>query len=574
MKKILSFFSVLLISTATLGQISFSDVATANGVDVSYGDSFLGGGVSFTDFDGDGWDDITYSSDETQQVYFFKNNGGTFSQVSFTGINQSYKTKQVVWVDFDNDGDKDLFVTSISDPNILYLNEGSMSFKDITSTSGLFTENLATYGASFSDIDNDGDLDVFISNRGDTADHRNYLYRNDNGIFIDISSSAGIVSVGELSFCAAFFDYDNDGDQDIYVANDKFDKMNRLYKNNGDNTFDDVSVASGTGVSIDAMSTTIEDYNNDGWLDIYVTNTASGNYLFKNNGDGTFTDQATTSGTSFNSFAWGAVFFDADNDSNLDLYVSGSLDGSVPSLISSAFYQSNGDGTFTIPTNIGFNSENRRSFSNAIGDYNNDGLADIIVMNDTDDNYLWKNETSNANNWIKIKLEGVTSNKDGIGNKIEIFADGKSQYRYTLCGEGYLGQNSSYEFVGVGTAATIDYIKVTWNTTGLVETINNVQSNQSIIIQEGNGVLSSHQEETPRFNVYPNPSVDGFFNINFSTTETYQITVYDVSGRILFTKETENITAGFSLDKYAKGIYFAKVTSEGRSTNLVKLLNN
>ncbi|MBL4604849.1 MAG: VCBS repeat-containing protein [Flavobacteriaceae bacterium] len=574
MKKMLSFFSVLFVTTTLLGQVSFSDVATTSGVAVSYGSSVLGGGVSFADFDGDGWDDITYSSDENSRVYFFKNNNGTFSEVTFTGINHFYKTKQVIWVDYDNDGDKDFFATSSNDVNKFYRNDGNMSFTDISATCGLFTANLFTYGASFGDIDNDGDLDVFISNRGEGASQRNFLYLNDNGTSIDITNSAGIHPVGELSFCAAFFDYDNDGDQDIYVANDKADKMNRFYKNNGDNTFEDVSIATGTGISIDAMSTTIEDYNNDGWLDIYVTNTTAGNYLFKNNGDGTFTNEATASGTEFNSIAWGATFLDADNDSNLDLYVSGMLDGSDPNFISSAFYHSNGDNTFTIPTSIGFMNESRQSYANAIGDYNNDGKPDIIVMNDTEANYLWKNETSNTNNWIKIKLEGTTSNKDGIGNKIEVFANGKSQYRYTLCGEGYLGQNSSYEFVGVSTATNIDYIKVTWNTTGQVETITNIQPNQSIIIQEGNGVLSIDNEGLSTFNIYPNPSVNGVFNIHFSANETHQLSIFDVSGRLLFTRTIINLTDSFSLDTYAKGVYFAKITSEEKSSTVVKLLNN
>jgi len=264
---ILAVFAIQL----TNAQISFSDNAISLGVDITYGTSFYGGGVSFVDFDGDGWDDLSFTSDETKDLYFFKNNNGSFSQVTFTGVSHMGRTKQIQWIDYDNDGDKDLFVTAMIGSNKFFRNDGGMSFTDISSSIGLFQDDKDTYGASFGDIDNDGDLDVFISNRDETTmTQHNYLYRNDSGTFTDITSSAGIILTNELSFCASFFDYNNDGFQDIYVSNDKSTTTNRLYENDGDGTFTDVSVASGAGIMIDAMTTTIGDYNNDGWFDIYV----------------------------------------------------------------------------------------------------------------------------------------------------------------------------------------------------------------------------------------------------------------------------------------------------------------
>ena len=228
-------------------------------------------------------------------------------------------------------------------------------------------------------IDNDGDLDLFISNRDDTNyTEINQLYRNDDGTFVDITATAGISNVPSLSFCSAFFDYDNDGDQDIYVANDKSD-MNILYQNNGSGSFVDVSIVSGAGIIIDAMSTTIGDYNGDGWFDIYVTNTTAGNQLLKNNGNGTFTNVALESGTEFLSVAWGSVFLDADNDADLDLYVSSVIDENSI-LLPSAFYENQGDETYQIPSGIGFANDTRESYSNAIGDFNNDGLPDLICF--------------------------------------------------------------------------------------------------------------------------------------------------------------------------------------------------
>jgi hypothetical protein len=583
----ISFIFFLFFSNILCSQIAFEDVASYIGVDYSYGDSEYGGGVSFADFNNDGWDDITYASEDGAQVYFFKNNNGVYNLVTLNGISNTYKTKQVIWIDYDNDGDKDLFVTAIEGINQFYRNDGDMSFTNISSTIGFFQTDLFTYGASFGDIDNDGDLDVFISNRTNTEENqRNYLYRNDEGIYIDITQSSGIPIQDEdgnensqLSFCTIFFDYNKDGFQDIYLANDKIDNINRLYKNLGNGTFEDVSVASGSGIAVNAMTTTLGDYNNDGWFDIYITNTQSsqagnGNVLLMNNADGTFTNVAEETGTTFNSFAWGAVFLDADNDTLLDLYVSGGFDGSIGSFLSAAFYHQQNDGTFVIPQNIGFENDTRKSYSNAIGDINNDGKPDIIVCNDIENNFLWENKTVNENNWLKVKLEGVISNRDGIGNTIEISIDGESQYRYTLAGEGYLSQNSFYEFFGTGTATEIDYIKVTWTATGTTETINNVDVNQAIIIKEGSGILSNTDIQTDNFfSMYPNPSNNGIFKLSISDNETVSLQIFDLSGRLVTKKDDLRNNDEIDVSHYHKGIYVAKISS-GSNISSIKLLVN
>jgi len=581
------FILFLIFSNLSNAQLAFEDVATQVGVNYSYGDSEYGGGVSFADFNNDGWDDITYATEDGAQIYFFENNNGVFNLVTLNGISNTYKTKQVIWIDYDNDGDKDLFVTAIEGINEFYRNDGGMNFTNISSTIGFFQTDLFTYGTSFGDIDNDGDLDAFISNRTSTEQNqRNYLYRNDEGTFVDITQSSGIPIEDEegnensqLSFCTMFFDYNKDGFQDIYLANDKTDNINRLYKNLGNGTFEDVSVASGSGIAVNAMTTTLGDYNNDGWFDIYITNTQSsqagnGNVLLKNNGDGTFTDVAEQTGTTFNSFAWGAVFLDADNDTLLDLYVSGGFDGSIGSFLSAAFYHQQNDGTFVIPQNIGFENDTRKSFSNAIGDINNDGKPDIIVCNDTENNFLWENKTTNTNNWLKVKLEGVTTNRDGIGNTIEIFINGRSQYRYTLAGEGYISQNSYYEFFGIGNATEVDYVKVTWTGTNIEDVINDVNANQSITIKEGIGVLNSNDIQTNMlFSLYPNPSNDGVFKLSVNNNKSNTLKVYDLAGRLILKIKNLKDKDEFSLNHCKKGIYLAKVSSDRKSSTIKLVLN-
>ena len=581
------FILFLIFSNLSNAQLAFEDVATQVGVNYSYGDSEYGGGVSFADVNNDGWDDITYATEDGAQLYFFENNNGVFNLVTLNGISNTYKTKQVIWMDYDNDGDKDLFVTAIEGVNEFYRNDGGMNFTNISSTIGFFQTDLFTYGTSFGDIDNDGDLDAFISNRTSTEQNqRNYLYRNDEGTFVDITQSSGIPIEDEegnensqLSFCTMFFDYNKDGFQDIYLANDKTDNINRLYKNLGNGTFEDVSVASGSGIAVNAMTTTLGDYNNDGWFDIYITNTQSsqagnGNVLLKNNGDGTFTNVAEETGTTFNSLAWGAVFLDADNDTLLDLYVSGGFDGSIGSFLSAAFYHQQNDGIFVIPQNIGFENDTRKSFSNAIGDINNDGKPDIIVCNDTENNFLWENKTTNTNNWLKVKLEGVTTNRDGIGNTIEIFINGRSQYRYTLAGEGYISQNSYHEFFGLGEATEVDYVKVTWTGTNTEDIIYDVNANQSITIKEGIGVLTSNDIQTNSlFSLYPNPSYDGVFKLSVNNNKSNTLKVYDLAGRLILKIKNLKDKDQFSLNHCKKGIYLAKVSSDHKSSTIKLVLN-
>ena len=567
------FFAFLFFVNITSAQISFEDVADDIGTAYSYGSSTWGGGVSFADFDNDGWDDLTFATEEGTEIYFLKNNDGNFSSITLNGISNTFKTKQVIWIDYDNDGDQDFFVTGFEGVNKFYKNDGDMNFTDVSSSIGFFETDLFTYGVSFADMDNDGDLDAFISNRdGEADDQRNYLYRNDEGTFIDITDSAGLSMSSHLSFCSIIFDYNKDGFQDIYISNDKPDNLNILYKNNGDGTFDDVSEYSGAGIGINAMTTTIGDYNNDGWFDIYITNTPEGNELLRNNGDGTFTNVAEATATTFNSVGWGAVFLDADLDGLLDLYVSSDFDGSVGSFLSSAFYHQQNNETFIIPENIGFQEDTRKSYTNAIGDIDNDGKPDIIVGNDIEPNFLWSNKTVNENNWLKVKLEGVISNRDGIGNTIEINIGGQSQYRYTLAGEGYLSQNSFYEFFGLANATEVDYVKVTWTATGESEIINNIAANQAIIIKEGSGVLSSvNNLKDTTFSIYPNPSANGIFKISVANQEIVSLQVFDISGRLITKKINLKNNDQINLSQYQKGVYIGRFSSETKN-EVLKLI--
>ncbi|MCK8481121.1 FG-GAP-like repeat-containing protein [Psychroserpens algicola] len=562
MKQQCQYCILLIICAANFlnAQTLFENQATNLGLNTSTGDTFLGNGLSFFDFDNDGWDDITLTSSENNPLRFFKNNNGSFVEQDFGLSSIDYQTKSVTWVDFDNDGDNDLFVTSDAQGNKMFENLGNMVFQDISVNTGMITTNMFTYGASWGDINNDGFLDVFLSNR--TSDITNKLYKNNgDGTFTDITSQSGIDQNPVFSFCSAFVDINNDGYQDLYVSNDKLSYENKLYRNNGDGTFTDISASSGTNISVDAMSVTVGDYNRDGYFDIYVTNNPTGNYLFRNNGDETFQDVAMATGTSFNSIGWGASFFEADNDMDVDLYVSGQLDGSSSGLLSAAFYENNNNTNYVLNNNC-FPNDNGASYSNAIGDIDNDGLLDIVVSNNANENvFLWRNVSSNSNNWIKLKLIGVQSNANAIGARIEISTDGYKQYAYTICGEGYLAQMTDRTHFGLGNHSIIDYIKIYWPN-GLEETYTDVQVNQTLILTEGDTLsVNTYEENNITFN---NPVAQ---NLYIETTKFIQdISLYTIQGQLLSKVTTQNKFQTIDMANFKSGIYLLNITFENQSS--------
>lgn len=479
------FIFILLFSSFQhcFGQVDFEDVASDFGIEYAYGGSAIGGGVSFCDFNNDGWDDISISTNQGDSLLFYINNGCSFVKLPSL-VDNTDQVKQITWVDIDNDGDKDLFLTTLMQGLRLYENTGSLQFNNITVAAGIDTVRLLSHGANWADYDKDGDLDVYISTWIAMDTISNILYRNNgNKTFTDVTKSAGLFDTNSQSYAGVFFDFNKDGWPDIYSTTDKVTNPNRLYKNNGNGTFTDVSISSNTFYFIEGMCGTVDDYDNDGWLDIFVTNTYNGNLLLYNNGNSTFTDSAAGSGVAMNSWAWGAGFLDGDNDGDLDLYVSSQENGDL--YISSVYYE-NSNGQFTTPSVAGMSGDTARSYGNAIGDFNNDGLPDIIVANRDEAPNLWNNN-STSGNYVKIILEGTISNRDGIGSFIYLYSNGAQQLRYTLCGESFLGQFSQYEIIGVGNATVIDSIVVEW-LSGVKSVLKQIPVNQTIKIVEGSKI--------------------------------------------------------------------------------------
>ncbi|MBT8196415.1 MAG: CRTAC1 family protein, partial [Bacteroidia bacterium] len=459
---------------------TYLNVAPQNNIVEAYGPAMIAGGVSFCDINNDGWDDLTYSSCIGDSVHFYINNGGVFQKIPSL-VSNTKEVTQILWADYDNDGDKDLFLAANYSSNKLYQNSGGLALVDVTVSAGISTTPTSTFTANWLDFNKDGHLDLFVTNYLVGPNDINELYKNNgNGTFTNIAISAGVTDSLKEPLASACLDFNNDTWPDIYTAQDKY-TVNSLYQNNQNNTFTNVGIASGANLAINAMSAAVGDYDNNGCLDIYVTNTQQGNKFLHNNGNSTFSELALFNGTTFNGIGWGAQFLDYDLDMLPDLYVSGSL---IPSQggISSAFYKNLGNGSFSQISGTGFLGDTVRSYGNAIGDVNNDGFPDIAVCNLVQPHHVWQNNFGSGN-WLKIKLEGVISNRDGIGSWIKIYAQGVQQVRYTMCGQGFLSQNSFTEFFGLSSAPQADSIIITWPS-GAVDKFFNVHANQLLSVTE------------------------------------------------------------------------------------------
>jgi len=334
------------------------------GADIWFG----GGGVSFTDFNQDGLDDLTFGTEAGQNIRFFENKGDHFEEIMPFMISNTYENRQIVWVDYDNDGDKDFFACATDGPNLLYENNGNMQFTDVTAAKGLPVVTKFTSGASFADIDEDGYLDLYISQFELPNGGVNEMWKWNPNMqqYVDFTASSGTDNGVRTTYCTSFFDFDNDDDLDMYVINDNLAHENSLYMNQGNGSFIDVSVPSLTNIAIEAMNAGIGDFDNDGDFDIYITDTENA-VLFQNNGNSTFTDVTATRNVTATEWSWTGNFFDYDNDRDLDLYVSNEEPAT------NRFFVNDGTGTFTEPLgNSGglTNSDNIPTYTNAIGDYN------------------------------------------------------------------------------------------------------------------------------------------------------------------------------------------------------------
>ena len=489
--KIILTAGLLLYFQATVAQLVEDDAIM--GVLTDHTGGYLGTGVSFADFNGDGKDDLSFGHHEGDLRFYVSTDGG-FEELDLGLTTPEVQSKGLLWADIDNDGDQDLFAAFRLAPNKLWINEGDMNMVDVSETCGIAQDNRRSFGPAFGDFDRDGQIDLFVSNYGYGVDipQGNELYRNlGDGTFEEVSDELGMGGANLQSFQAQWVDVDRDGWLDLNVIRDRFIYPNLFYMNNGSSgevTFTESAESMGLDVAINCMSTCAHDYDRDGDIDFFLSGGLEGNVFLQNDGSGNFTD-ITTESLAMNEICWAGQWIDVDADGWEELHVATSIAVYVdyPAIL----YQFNEEPDALFTNNEGtleetgtfFQSVTSLGYSTAIGDYNDDGFVDL-VSHHIGPIPEFRTSTPNENNWLMVRLEGTESNRDAIGSKIEIWRGGNYWYRETYCGEGYLSQNSRWEHFGLGSATAVDSLTIHWPN-GLVETWQEIEANQNLLLIEG-----------------------------------------------------------------------------------------
>ena len=522
--------SILFVWHGYAAEIQFVDVTEAAGIRFKHAGgiahrvvpALVGSGAAWRDYDENGTLDLyIVNSAEVRpepgtippKNVLYRNNGdSTFTDVTDTaGVGDTGWGMGCAFADYDNDGDADLYVTNYK-ANVLYLNKGDGTFKRFTSGAGGIGHTGFGAGIAWGDYDNDGFLELYFGNyieyskvpQGDEVffpydffGQANVLYLNrGDGRFVDITDAAKINGGFHLTLGVAAADYDSDGDLDIYLANDT--DQNILYRNDGDMTFMNTNhpdARSRTGDIRGGMGIAWGDYDNDGALDLFVTNWLDeNNVLYRNKGDGTFTDVSAHSGvfeSGLGKTCWGTVFFDVDNDTDLDLFFSaGHIDPASweehgqPDVL----LRNNGDGTFTdISEQAGLRQFESPGVGRGVaaGDYDADGDVDLVIVNSGEKPRLLRNDGGNRQNWLHIRTIGVKSNRDGIGARVTVIAGDTHQIREVAAGSSYLSQHSPTVEFGLGTHNKVDTVIIQWPS-GIVQTLKNIAVNQRLVVMEKN----------------------------------------------------------------------------------------
>ena len=474
------------------------------------GTYFMAGGVAAGDFDNDGLTDLVFTRMNDTDILYRNLGDGTFSAATVSvGFDSATPTNGVVSGDIDNDGDLDLYMTGGSGAtrNYLYLNNGQGVFSDAGAGNPASLINGAPrngQGASFADYDNDGYLDLVTADWGTSAPvSQSRLFRNmgasNPGMFEDVTVSAGInVYRNQTSFrySPRFVDLDQDGHMDLTFASDFY--TSQLFWNNGDGTFTDGTIPAGVGTDHNGMGTTFADYDGDGDLDWFITNITADpdipsafggwNRLYRNDGNRTFTDVTQQAQVRDSRWAWGTSFFDADNDSDFDLIATNGFNGPGFDDDRTRFWQ-NVVGVFTDVSVASGITDTDQGRGLAHLDYDNDGDLDVVIVNNEAAPILYRNDGGNEQDYLRINTIGTTSNRDGIGAFITVVPD-LSQPSVMIVwevdgGSSFLSQNERTAHFGLGESdGVVDFVTIRWPS-GLVQELYDIPVNQTINIVEG-----------------------------------------------------------------------------------------
>ncbi len=483
----------------------------------------VGGGAAFLDYDQDGYMDIYvcsgtwvkgFSKSEKPKTvttnHLYRNNqDGTFEDVTKKAkVGGPWYSMGVTVGDFNNDGYPDIYVSN-NGPNTLYTNNGNGTFSNETEKASVGGGNNCSVGAVWLDYDNDSYLDLYVGNYLNFDPEYNYYYapdgfpgplaydsqadflyhNNGDGTFDDVTQEMGIIDIDGRAMGVGAADYDDDGFVDIYVANDH--TVNYLWHNDQGKGFTDKGTMSGTGFSQSgeatvSMSVDFADYNGDELLDLFISDD---NYcsLYENLGNGVFSDQSYASGISVASgqfVGWSSSFLDYDNDGDVDIFKS---NGELKHLYGQEdqLFENIQNGKFkdvSIDLSSYFKEEHVGRGA-CLGDYDNDGDTDIYIVNLDSIGVFLRNNKGNKNNWLSLNLVGRSSNRDAIGTRIRLTADGNVQTAQKKSTTGYLSQNDPRIHFGLSKTRLVDSIEIKWPS-GKYQVLEQIEVNQILTVNE------------------------------------------------------------------------------------------
>lgn len=494
--------------------------------------------LCIVDMDGDYKDDIVGVSTNNLRVHHQISSPGVFT-ITDTPI--SGTSKMPSWSmaagDYNRDGHTDLVLGSGSGLSVWTSNSTGTTYSNFSPTDYIFCQRT-----NFADLNNDGNLDVFSCHDIDA----NVYYLNDgsnNLTHYQCGVTPGAMSIGTITgnYSTLFTDFDNDGDTDVFISKCSGPAC-ELHRNDGNGVYTNISALAGINITpIQTWSSAIADYDNDGDMDIIITASAGVHHYFRNNidaGNATFTEITSGSGWDTNSSTnIDNVAYDFDNDGFVDVLGGGNK----------IMFNNGGNGTF-FPI----------SYSNisigAIGDLNNDGFLDI--QNGSTIHYA----VPNGNNWIKINLEGIASNKNGIGARVEIYGSWGKQIRDIRSGEGFRYMSSLNAHFGIGTATTIDEVHIIWPS-GTVDVIENPTINQPLMVVEGSSPLSLVGiNGGNQIRIYPNPA-DNIINIsNLESLDIKSIKIYNQLGQLVLNNELR--LDSINVSGLEKGVYILSIETK------------
>ncbi len=561
-------------------------------------------------------------------IFFTENiNAQSFEETTFEGITTTPSaSRSANFIDVNGDGWDDIFFTNGPAPgqnNMLYINNGDGTFTTVTDDD-IVLDNDRSDGASFADVDNDGDLDAVVVTYGrNGTGKKNYFYRNngdgtfeyepDNAIGIPLTYSEmanwidlnndqlldayitnSVVSTrnlyfanqGDGSFEAVtglsitnetlasrsinWIDYDGDGDSDLFITNEN-NANNSLFRNDGPDNFTKITNLSITQSGGNSAGSSWADVDNDGDFDLFIANwNGQNNQLFINE-NGTFIEQTNSEIALEIGSSFGSAFADVDNDGDLDLLVCNAY---YPGQVTNSLFINDGTGVFTKDTTSSLANHQGNTFGCAFGDYNNDGWLDVILANTFDEsqsNSLFKN-TGSGNNWIKIKCVGNPSNGSAVGAKVKVRAtlNGNEvwQTRQIEAASGYCSQNSYTNHFGLGDATIVSEIQIQWPS-GAVETFNDIDENNTYLVVEGNGIqLKTISAAKFGYVVYPMPA-DDVLVINFPKDELdSKVEIFDLNGRKV-NEQLSYAESSINLDvsNLSAGQYILKISNNDKVTS-------